>query len=495
MKKFMIAAATALTLAGCAKPSAEICSFRGGREAAVSLTFDDGIVDHYTLVAPQLNRLGIHGTFWINPGRIEHDDDYSPYLTWEMCRQMAAAGHEISNHSWSHPHLTRLTPDEVREEVRRADDAIETEVGIRPITFCFPYNSTDSTVTAICGEGRVGMRTFQEGQGQANNHSTAESLASWLRGVIDSREWGVTMTHGIHNGWDQWEDETILWNFYKDLAAKRDSVWIGTFAEVSAYIAERDATTLEASVKGDVLTLTPSCSLDPSLYREKLTAKVDWKGETRYLDFDPFGGAQTYDLSDPLLGKTINVFGDSYVRNHVRPYTETWHCKLAERHSMVYNNYGINGSSVAFDRSDRGFGVAMLDRFEMMTHKADYILVIAGHNDAYYITNAPDSTAKCLERLDLFCKGLVEKYPEAKIGFVTPWAVDKPNFPEIIAAIKTSCAKYGIPVLDAASTSGIDPNDEAFREKYFQTKWDNAHLNPAGHDLLVDWGEEFLLGL
>ncbi len=59
---------------------------------------------------------------------------------------------------------------------------------------------------------------------------------------------------------------------------------------------------------------------------------------------------------DDFSGKTMCVFGDSYVANHLRPYTEAWHSKVAERMGMKYINFGRNGSSIAFDRSKEGFG-------------------------------------------------------------------------------------------------------------------------------------------
>lgn len=477
------------------KVNSEICRFYQGREAAVSLTFDDGISDHYTLVAPQLNRLGMQATFWINGAFIGQPDSYAERLTWDQCREMQAAGHEISNHGWSHKNLSQATEHEALLEMQRNDEAIERELGAKPITYCFAFNAFNDKLLDQAMQGRVGVRTYQEAQGQANSNSTPESLSAWLRRVIDAGEWGVTMSHGIHNGWDQWEDERVLWSFFKELSSKRDSVWVGTFAQVASYVTERDNCKIRVSKKGDILTITPECSLDPELYRQPLTARVSIGREVRYLDFDPFGGAQEYDLSDPLLGKVINLFGDSYVRNHNQAMQNTWHYKAAARHSMVYNNYGINGSSVAFDRSAEGFGASMLDRMGEMSTEADYIIVVAGHNDAYYIAQRPDSTDVLMERLDLFCKGLKKSFPKAKIGFVTPWGLNGPNFPEVIAAIHSTCDAYGIKVLDAAETSGILVNDPDFRRKYFQTPFDTAHLNPAGHDLLVDWGDDFLKSL
>lgn len=276
----------------CTVNDAEICKFKDGREAAVSLTFDDGVVDHYTLVAPKLDYHGMKATFWICGADISDGETDSPCLTWDMCRQMASNGHEISNHSWSHKNLSNLTEEEIRAEVTLNDDAIERELGVRPVTFCYPFNAITETAAAIAGEGRVGQRTYQEAQGQRNSHSTAESLDAWLRKVIDNGEWGVTMTHGIVNGWDPWEDPDVLWGFYDRLAAKRDSVWVDTFAKVSSYVAERDNCTIKVTKKGKRITITPSCTLDPALYKEPLTAYV----LGRYMEFDPFGGPQTFDL-------------------------------------------------------------------------------------------------------------------------------------------------------------------------------------------------------
>ena len=103
------------------------------------------------------------------------------------------------------------------------------------------------------------------------------------------------MTHGIHHGWDQWEDEQVLWDFYKDLAARQDDVWIDTFAAVAAYRAEREHCTIRVRKYHKCIGLKPSCDLDPALYREPLTAEVTVNGRTRLLTFDPFGHEQFFE--------------------------------------------------------------------------------------------------------------------------------------------------------------------------------------------------------
>ena len=195
-------------------------------------------------------------------------------------------------------------------------------------------------------------------------------------------------------------------------------------------------------------------------------------------------------------GKTVVMLGDSYVRNHRRPFEESWHAKVAAKLGMNYVNFGRNGSSIAFDRTKEGFGPAMTVRYKEMPDTADYVIVIAGHNDADYLRLCEgEKWNEFCEGLDTLLTGLQAKYPDAKIGFVTPWAVDRPYFAEVTEQIRKACATHGIKVLDMTKTGIIDVNNPEFRERYFQGPNDTAHLNSEGHDLLITIGEDFFKSL
>ena len=158
---------------------------------------------------------------------------------------------------------------------------------------------------------------------------------------------------------------------------------------------------------------------------------------------------------------------------------------------MKYQNLGQNGNSIAFER-DSIYGAPLYKRYSIIPENADYILIIAGHNDAYLVNGDIDRQKVLCQRLDELLKGLKRKYSGAKIGWVTPWNV---GFPVTINIIEEICRKNDVKVLNAAYTSGINPNDPVFRSRYFQGKDDNAHLNNAGHNLLMHWGEQFVMGL
>lgn len=324
------------------------------------------------------------------------------------------------------------------------------------------------------------------------------------------------MTHGIYTAWDQWDEPWVLWNFFRELAFKKDSVWVDTFSNIQAYVKERHAVTLTTRWYNNTFIITPSLSLDSKIFRMPLTLKiagteknqcikavqdgkslqVSYRGDYSTIDINPYGSsvAVSYIKEETLEGKTMCVIGDSYVYNHGCPVTETWHYKLATKHSMKYKNLGQNGNSIAFER-DSIYGAPLYKRYSLIPEDTDYILIIAGHNDAYWVNGDIDRQKVLRWRLDELLKGLKRKYPGAKIGWVTPWNVAYEGFPVTISIIEEICRKNDIKVLNAAYTSGINPNDLVFRSRYFQGKNDNAHLNNVGHDLLIHWGEQFVMGL
>jgi len=198
---------------------------------------------------------------------------------------------------------------------------------------------------------------------------------------------------------------------------------------------------------------------------------------------------------EPLAGKRIGVLGDSYVRNHREPVENTWHYKFAQRHGMQYYNYGRNGNCVSVDL--QRWGRAMVNRYQEMNDSLDYIVVIAGHNDAARLDSIGIDLFR--EKLTLLCDGLIERYPQAQIFFFTPWmrseqALEKAHFEQVVDAILEVCASRSIPVFDAYHHSNIYAQSDRFRDMYFQNgRRDTAHLNARGHDRFLPVAEHFLL--
>ena len=98
----------------------------------VAMTFDDGpSAENTPRLLNILKERDIKATFFMigeNAARLP-----------EIVKQVLADGHEIGNHSWSHPLLAKMTDDAVREELQKTQDAIVQASGYTPRLLRPPY--------------------------------------------------------------------------------------------------------------------------------------------------------------------------------------------------------------------------------------------------------------------------------------------------------------------------------------------------------------------
>jgi peptidoglycan/xylan/chitin deacetylase (PgdA/CDA1 family) len=59
----------------------------------------------------------------------------------EILQRAIREGHEIGNHTWSHPNLAKMSDENVRSQIKRTEDAITSAIGSRPTLFRPPYGS------------------------------------------------------------------------------------------------------------------------------------------------------------------------------------------------------------------------------------------------------------------------------------------------------------------------------------------------------------------
>lgn len=120
-----------------------------GKRAAISLTFDDARHSQITNGIPLLDQYGVKATFYVSLSRLEQDAE-----AWKAA---AANGHEIGNHTLTHPcsgnfgfidderALEDYTLDRMRAELIESNATIEKLLGVTPVSFAYP-----------CGQKYVG---------------------------------------------------------------------------------------------------------------------------------------------------------------------------------------------------------------------------------------------------------------------------------------------------------------------------------------------------
>ena len=98
----------------------------------VALTFDDGPVPGATEeILDILGKSGVRATFFLIGAELEQNP--------EAGRKIAAAGHEIGNHTYSHDRMVFKTPAFIASEIERTDDLIR-KTGYRgEINFRAPF--------------------------------------------------------------------------------------------------------------------------------------------------------------------------------------------------------------------------------------------------------------------------------------------------------------------------------------------------------------------
>jgi len=70
----------------------------------------------------------------------------------ESVKQLSDAGHEIMNHSNSHPHMTELSVEKMKEEVQKCDEKIKSITGVKPTLFRAPYGDYSDAVVRTMRE-------------------------------------------------------------------------------------------------------------------------------------------------------------------------------------------------------------------------------------------------------------------------------------------------------------------------------------------------------
>jgi peptidoglycan-N-acetylglucosamine deacetylase len=202
-----ITAAASLLLAGCAEvdataPSAARAQAAAGtaqarfgtvdcREAkCIALTFDAGPSENSARLLDILKEKQVPATFFLLGKR--HIEKYP-----ELVRRMAAEGHEVASHTWDHKILTRIRPEQIREELERPNDAIEHLTGHRPTLMRPPQGRTNATVHEICRE--LGMSEVLWSV-TAKDYLTTDSHLITERVLAQASRDGIILLHDLYKG-------------------------------------------------------------------------------------------------------------------------------------------------------------------------------------------------------------------------------------------------------------------------------------------------------
>ena len=375
------------------KTGTTIEKWKGGKNAAVSLTYDDGSINQFTKALPIMNRLSIPATFFIITGQIPGsqyqgkfigrpveqiiaetatvptnkdnfferasaigflglsgtleyhtraggvydeqgeeaaeeayaiiDEGYKKVregafqpkkpgdnrsgVTWDQIRTYAKQGHEFASHTVSHPRLAVLDDTNMLYELEKSKEEILKQLGAEH-TFSAegPYGTENERVMEMMYPIYPALRNrmpepFLEELNRwarMNPGASKKEYVQWQRGAttktplpmmkgwVDTvathdNNWLVLVFHGVDGiGYEALPHE-MLDEYFQYMKSKEGKLWIATFGDVTKYMRERMAATIESQNTSNKITIILKHTLNPTLYNYPLTLRTyvpsNWK--------------------------------------------------------------------------------------------------------------------------------------------------------------------------------------------------------------------------
>lgn len=177
----------------------------------VSITFDDCPRSAVTVGAAILEAHGARGTFFVSGGLASRQWDNSAQFEPDDIARLAAAGHEIGCHTFSHPDCADIDRERLERELRLNRDWLAGVAPGLPLqSFAYPYGSVGLTAKAVAQSRFSVCRGIEPGV----NHGSADLgllkavaipptatngdwIKPWLAEAAATRGWLVLFTHDV----------------------------------------------------------------------------------------------------------------------------------------------------------------------------------------------------------------------------------------------------------------------------------------------------------
>ncbi len=155
-------------------------------DTKISFTMDCGSHNRYVMeILDILDRYGVKITFFVTGAFAAANPD--------MVREMARRGHEVGNHSWTHPDFDTLGRDEIYSELTRTNALLESITGQKVTVFRPPYGHCSSqTRTIVNALGMDAVRWTHESMDARNEASRENSLKYSTRNLTGG---SIILTH------------------------------------------------------------------------------------------------------------------------------------------------------------------------------------------------------------------------------------------------------------------------------------------------------------
>lgn len=174
----------------------------------VSFTFDDAPASSREHGAPILEASGSLGTWYVCAGLYGQDNHMGRFLDHDEIADLAARGHEIACHTYSHLDCGRARRDAIGEDCERNREALARQ-GLDLRHFAYPYGEVSASAKAILGAHYGSMRALHPGlirRGSDLNQLPAVGIEGadgldrarrWIDRAVQERAWLILYSHDV----------------------------------------------------------------------------------------------------------------------------------------------------------------------------------------------------------------------------------------------------------------------------------------------------------
>ena len=261
--------------------SVTITDWLNDKNAALSITFDDGTQDQILYGIPLLKQYQLNATFYLPTSQIKN---------WDTWRKAFMAGNEIGSHSALHKNLKQLPSDAMINELRTSYENITKEIRIQQCTtIAYPFGGIDPNIISKAKNYYVAGRLARKSTIIINEYSnidlyqlkafglsdetTVKDLNQKLIELHQKKGWLIEAIHGIkhpsHTHKTGWRPVpySILKQHFKDIEQAKDTLWIAPVNVIASYMRQKKDVVLELTKIDDahykillsIKNIFPSC--------------------------------------------------------------------------------------------------------------------------------------------------------------------------------------------------------------------------------------------
>ncbi len=153
----------------------------------IALTFDDGPGPYTAQLLDILDQHGAKATFFLIGSKVSSQAN--------VVRSIHARGHQLGNHSWSHPELPKLPVDQIADEIDRTNEAIRQATGVKPSILRPPYGAVNGVVLE-----QIRLRGMSSILWSVDTRDWADRNSNIVcsRAVAGAHPGAVILMHDIH---------------------------------------------------------------------------------------------------------------------------------------------------------------------------------------------------------------------------------------------------------------------------------------------------------